>query len=317
MHSYAILPFILPLATSFSLDTKTKYWAYTTSSLANTTSQSCKEAYKAEIACDYYLVALVNANEERQFLPSMEFSDFDDTCTKTCHDSLMEYIENVEDKCSGDGDAALKGRGKYGEMEFDEVPVSTVGRIFEYTLMRSCAEDETGENCYITQSSVIPNDYRSCSWTCATAYWYNQHEYPYSEWQFGSRYYGGMDYEFHEDGSTTPINVSGDVLIQHAVLEKYMEEGWDNAQKCQANSTAPHFQTGIKGVDVGSDEVAAVKEAETSSNSTSEKASASGSSPNGTAASTEDVPEDAAVGVRVASSWAATLILVSSLVYVL
>ncbi|KAL4954682.1 hypothetical protein BDW69DRAFT_193877 [Aspergillus filifer] len=269
MYSHAILLSLLPLASTFSLDTKTKYWAYTTSSLANTTSESCKKAYSAEIDCDDYLVALVNANKERPYLPTMEFSDFDNTCTKTCHDSLMEYIENVEDKCSGEGDAALRGKGKYGEMEFENIPVSTVGRIFEYTLMRSCAEDETGENCYITQSSFIPYDLFACEWTCAVAYWYNQHEYPYSEWQFGSRYYGGMDYEYNEDGSTSPINLSGNVLVQHSSFEDEMEEAWTTVQECQANSTAPHFQTGIKGVGVGFDAAAAVKDAETSGNSTS------------------------------------------------
>ncbi|KAL4965511.1 uncharacterized protein BDV14DRAFT_55914 [Aspergillus stella-maris] len=317
MYTPTILLSLLPLASSFSLNTKTKYWAYTTSSLANSTSEPCKKAYSAEIDCDEYLVALVNANEDRPYLPSMEASDFEQTCTQTCHDSLMSYIENIEDKCSGDEDAALRGKGKYGEMEFENVPVSTVGRIFEYTLMRSCAVDETGENCYITQSSFIPYDLFTCDWTCAVAYWYNQHEYPYSEWQFGSRYYGGMDYEYNEDGSTSPINLSGNVLVQHSTFEDEMEEAWSTVQECQANSTAPHFQTGIKGVDVGSDTAAAVEEAETSGNSTSEKASTGGSSSNGTTASTEDVPEDAAVGVRVAAGWATTVILVSSLVYVI
>ncbi|KAL4795857.1 hypothetical protein BDV19DRAFT_388879 [Aspergillus venezuelensis] len=328
MYSYTILLSLLSLAASFSLDTKTKYWAYTTSSLANTTSESCKKAYSAEIDCDEYLAALVNANEDRPYLPTMETSDFEHTCTKTCHDSLMSYIENVEDECSGDGDAALRGRGEYGEMEFENIPVSTVGRILEYTLMRSCATDETGENCYITQSSFIPYDLFTCEWTCAVAYWYNHHEYPYSEWQFGSRYYGGMGYEDNEDGSISRINLSGNVLVQHSSsFEDELEVAWSKVQECQANSTAPHFQTGIKGVDIGSGAAAAVKVAEasgnstsvgsTSGNSTSEKASAGGSSSNGTAASTEDVPEDAAVGVRVSGGWTVTLILVASLVYVI
>lgn len=145
MHLHlTLLPF-LPLTTAFTLNTKTPYWSYTTTSLANTTSEGCKTAYSAEIACDPYLLALVTANKMRPYLPSTEESNFTDICTKTCHDSLAEYIQNVESACSspedGGGDAALKGVGVWGKMEFRNVPVATVGRVLEYTLMSACAVD--------------------------------------------------------------------------------------------------------------------------------------------------------------------------------
>lgn len=144
MHLHLTLLPLLPLTSAFTLNTKTPYWSYTTTSLANTTSEECKTAYSAEIACNPYLLALVNANEMRPYLPSMQKSNFTDTCTRTCHDSLAQYIQNVESTCSSpeDGDAALKGVGVWGEMEFRSVPVVTVGRVLEYTLMSACAVDE-------------------------------------------------------------------------------------------------------------------------------------------------------------------------------
>lgn len=81
----------------------------------------------------------------RPYLPSIEESNFTDTCTKTCRDSLAEYTQNVESACSspedGGGDAALKGVGIWGKMEFRNVPVATVGQVLEYTLMSACAVD--------------------------------------------------------------------------------------------------------------------------------------------------------------------------------
>ncbi|KAL4974015.1 hypothetical protein BDW66DRAFT_153300 [Aspergillus desertorum] len=220
---------LLSLAHTFTLDAESEYWSYTTSSLANTTSQTCKDAYSAEIACNEYLVALVTANEDRSLLPLMEPSNFTETCTKTCHDSLTSYIRNVEEKCSETTDAALKGVGVCGKMDFENVPVATVGRIFEYTLMRSCAEDENGRNCYITQSSVIPTTF-DCSWSCAIAYRYDQHKYPYSDWSFGNERFAKVYYG-KDRGRNTMINNARDVLVQHAVLSKQMEKALEDCKR--------------------------------------------------------------------------------------
>ncbi|KAL4988662.1 hypothetical protein BDW68DRAFT_87534 [Aspergillus falconensis] len=294
-----LLPALLPLlrlAHGFTLDTKSEYWSYTSSSLANTTSKACKDAYSAEIACDEYLVALVTANEDRSFLPLMEPSNFTDTCTKTCHDSLTGYIQNIEEKCSETTDAALKGVGVWGKMEFKNVPVATVGQIFKYTLMRSCAENENGENCYITQSSVIPTTF-DCSWSCAIAYRYNQHEYPYSEWSFGDERFAEVYYG--KDGGNTVINESRNVLVQHAVLSKQVEKAWKTAKGCLSGNGT--FKTGIEGVGIGSDTHAAVKESTTESSgdstSVSESASASGGSSTGNATGSPE-PEDRAASLK-------------------
>ncbi|RDW63177.1 uncharacterized protein DSM5745_10288 [Aspergillus mulundensis] len=303
---------LLSLTNAFSLDTNSEYWSYTTGALANTTSQACKKAYSAEIACDEYLVALVSAGETRAFLPYMEFSNFTDTCTKTCHDSLTSYIHNVEGKCSEDTDAALKGVGKWGEMEFKNIPVVTVGRIFEYMLMRSCAEDENGENCYITQSSVIPITF-DCSWSCAIAYRYNQHEYPYSEWAFGNEY--AADVYYGKNGRSTVTDKYRNILTQHAVLQGQMDTAWNTASECLAGNGT--FKTGIKGVEIGADADAAVKAAstaESSADNTSESSDASGASSNGTS-STSTGPEDgAAANVRVVG-WVTLLDFVLSLAF--
>lgn len=164
LHLNLLLLPLLPLTTAFTLNTKTPYWSYTAASLANTTSEECKTAYSAEIACDPYLLALVNANGMRPYLPSMQKSNFTDTCTKTCHDSLAQYIQNVEHACSGPGDgdgggdAALKGVGVWGKMEFRNVPVVTAGRVLEYTLMSACAVDEYV--CSRSPPSALPSSLR-------------------------------------------------------------------------------------------------------------------------------------------------------------
>ncbi|KAL4782253.1 hypothetical protein BJX76DRAFT_297617 [Aspergillus varians] len=305
-----ILPFLLfPLTSSFTLDTKSTYWRYTTSSLTNTTSQTCKEAYSAEIACDEYLVTLVNANEDRHFLPSMTQSNFTNTCTKTCHSSLATYITNVEKACTEPGDAALKGVGVWGEMKFTKIPVATIGRIFEYTLMRSCAEDETGENCYISQSSIIPSKF-SCSWACAVAYWYNQHEYPYSEWQFGSTEGRGVEIEYDADGNERPVNRLSDVLVQHAVFSSQMDGAWRIAEGCVNGSVS--FKTGIEGVELGVGDETAVKVGTNESSG-----SGSGGSSNGTTSSTSSDSEGSgAVRIRAAGGWL-VMVFMSGLVFLM
>ncbi|KAL4747838.1 hypothetical protein BDW72DRAFT_196332 [Aspergillus terricola var. indicus] len=293
MRLLALLP-LIPLAHALNLDTKSEYWSYTTSSLANTTSQTCKDAYSAEIACDEYLVALVTANEDRSLLPFMEPTNFTNTCTKSCHDSLTGYIQNVEEKCSGTADAALKGVGSWGKMEFKNVPVAIVGRIFKYTLLRSCAEDENGKNCYIDQSSVIPTIF-DCSWSCALAYRYNQHEYPYSEWSFGDGRFAEIHYRKY---GGAVINNSSNVLVQHSALNKQMEKAWETVNECLSSSGT--FKTGIEGVEVELNTDTAVK-ASTSvttgdNNGESESANVSGGSFNGAVSASPD-PKDAAANL--------------------
>ncbi|KAB8072722.1 hypothetical protein BDV29DRAFT_148414 [Aspergillus leporis] len=275
MHKlYALLlAYLLPsLTQAFSLNTTTKYWNYTTSELASTTSQKCKDAYSADIACGYYLVQLVNANEERYFLSDMEAENFTQTCTAACHSSLTKYISNVKDACTESGDAAIQSLGFMGDEGTAKVPVQTIGHIFQYHLMRSCAKDEDGENCYLTQSSVLPADF-SCDWNCALAYYWNLHFYPYSAWSVGNDYYVAWDEDENQ------IKYGNNMLLNDGTTLTVDHLGWKTILGCGfGNSTEPPFDIGFSG-DMGDSEVLSVSK---SSNSTS----MSGNSTTSTATST-------------------------------
>ncbi|KAG2417700.1 hypothetical protein HFD88_008919 [Aspergillus terreus] len=239
--------FILPaLSHAFSLNTTTLYWNYTTSSLATTTSSKCKEAYSAEIDCDVYLVQLVNAGEQRYFLDSMEPDNFTQTCTPTCQSSLSKYIANVKASCTQPGDAAVKSLGFLGKDGEENVPVQTIGSLFQYTLMQSCAKDEDGQFCYIQQSSVLPADF-DCDWVCALAYYWNNHQYPYSLWSVGDPSILDIDADTHRR-----VKVGNDMLFMGSAGDTSVDDGWKNIQKCgYGNSTTAPFDIGIKGVGTG------------------------------------------------------------------
>lgn len=136
---------LMPLSYAFSLDTQTEFWNYTSSSLADTTSSKCKKAYSAQIDCDPLLADLVAASEERYMLPDYDMDMFFDMCTATCHDSVKDYINNVQESCSYPEDAALaveEGTSlSFVDPEFITVPVETIANLFLYTLMRSCAKE--------------------------------------------------------------------------------------------------------------------------------------------------------------------------------
>lgn len=127
---------------SFSLDTPTKYWNYTTASLSSTTSPECKAAYSAHIDCDDFLLALAVSKEDRWWLQDFDSAVFDRTCTATCQSSLSAYVANVEQTCNKARDAACKTNGPENLGDPVLVPVVTLGHILQYVLMRSCAKDE-------------------------------------------------------------------------------------------------------------------------------------------------------------------------------
>ncbi|KAL5343228.1 hypothetical protein BJX70DRAFT_354893 [Aspergillus crustosus] len=311
MHPLAILPFFILPIHSFSLDTNTAYWGYTTTSLAESTSQQCKNAYSAEIVCDEYLLALVYAHEDRHYLPDMEPSNFTDTCTSTCHSSLTKYIANVEDSCSESTDAALKGVGVWGGLDFKEIPVVTIGQILEYTLMRACAQDEDGKNCYITQSSTYPTK-PSCDWACGIAWWWNQHEYPYNEWEFNNPRERG--YDDLEDGTWQPQANHTDTLVQHAVLASVRDEAWETVQECGFGNGSVPFKTGIQGVEaVEAVSASGVRGGKSASASADESDGESTGSSNDTASSS-DPEDDGAMRLGFATGWIAAVMLVLSLV---
>ncbi|RHZ61451.1 uncharacterized protein CDV56_107315 [Aspergillus thermomutatus] len=236
---HPLLPLLLAIVPvwTFSLNTPTKYWNYTTASLASTTSQECKDAYSAEIDCDDFLLALAVAKEDRWWLPDYDSAMFDRACTATCQSSLSEYVANVEKTCNKASDAALKAKGwdDFGVKVF--VPVVTVGHILQYTLMRSCTKDDDGSYCYIGQSGVYYPEC-DCDWTCALAYFWVAHEYPYDDYQFGV-HMNSMD----DEGNRLEL-VSSSVLIDDT---QDWSDGWGTVEKCgwTKNDTLPLFNTGI------------------------------------------------------------------------
>lgn len=165
-------------------------------------------------------------------------------------------------------------------------------------------EYRKGENCYISQSSVIPSKF-SCSWGCAVAYWYNRHEYPYSEWQFGGT--AGCNIDIDKGGNAREVNAMNAVLVQHSVFGDQMEAAWRIVEGCMAGNSS--FRTGIEGVAVGIKAGYGVN-GTNSTNGTSESSNDTSSTP------VQSEPEDGgAVGVRV--GWAAIMASVSSVVYLL
>lgn len=241
VYSLLVGLLIVSLSRAFSLNTSTKHWNYTTNNLASTTSQRCKDAYSADIACDSYLLQLVNANEERYFLDDMEPENFTQTCTAACHSSLTKYIANVRVACTERDDAAVSSLGFLGKEGTENVPVQTIGHILEYHLMRSCAKEEDGSNCYLTQSGVLPSDF-SCTWNCALAYYWNRHFYPYSYWSLGD----SRIFELDDDENETKIG--NNMLLTTGHSDIMDTDGWKTIQNCGfGNSTKPPFDIGLSG----------------------------------------------------------------------
>ncbi|KAI9034993.1 uncharacterized protein KD926_004848 [Aspergillus affinis] len=237
-----LLPILLllpALTQSFSLDIQTKGWNYTTSNLAATTSAKCKSAYAADINCDGFLVSLVNAHERCVYLRTMEPGDFTDMCTSTCESLLSEYIENVRDACSESGDVAVKAKGYLWFNGTEHVPVETVGLIFQYMLVRACARDEHGENCYNKQNTYFYPDF-ACGWDCALAYYWTAHFYPYSDWNFGNPELKGFSKE-------NDVVLYSNYMMQGETSAAGIQKGWEKVRKCGRECTkkSPPFDRGI------------------------------------------------------------------------
>lgn len=119
---------------SFSLNTSGPSWDYTTKDLADSTSQTCKDAYSASINCDETLLKIV-ASMDPNFNP--QSSDLQAMCTTTCSDSLSQYVKNVNAACGKHGDLAGVASGN---TYIYQAPVATVGEVFQYKYGESCAK---------------------------------------------------------------------------------------------------------------------------------------------------------------------------------
>ena len=130
---------ILPVLANaiFSLNVSGPDWDYPSTALTNTTSQACRDAYSANIACDLTLVGLV-ASMRPDFAPTT--ADLDATCSSTCKASLDAYVLNVTAACSKPGDQAQESLG--GPCcSYTTQPVQLVGQIFQYHFVTACSKD--------------------------------------------------------------------------------------------------------------------------------------------------------------------------------
>lgn len=138
LYSLALVSTFSTITTAtFNLNTSGPDWDYTANDLANTTSQTCKDAYSADINCDVTLLGLV-ASMQPGFKPGT--SDIDNTCTTTCKDSLDSYVAGVQAACTAPGDKSQESVGGGDNVDMYLDPVEIVGQIFQYTYASDCAK---------------------------------------------------------------------------------------------------------------------------------------------------------------------------------
>lgn len=179
-HGLVLLSTFLDIATAtFNLNTSGPDWAYTANDLANTTSQSCKNAYSADIDCDETLLGLV-ASMRPAFKP--DTTDFDNTCTASCKASLDSYVAGVQAACTSPGDKAQESVGGGDNVDMYLDPVEIVGQIFQYTFASDCAKSSNGSYCYF--GSIGNADSFSCDDTCSVDFYTAAHDYPASAKEF-------------------------------------------------------------------------------------------------------------------------------------
>ncbi|KAJ9149739.1 hypothetical protein NKR23_g4162 [Pleurostoma richardsiae] len=204
----ALLALLLTLvahrAASFSLDVSGPDWDYTTTDLANTTSQACKDAYSAEIDCDDTLLGIV-ASMRPAFDPTVD--DYDRMCVQTCSDALDAYVAGVKAACNQPGDLAKEAEGNSG---VPKDPVEVVGEVFQYSFAQACRNNDTGY-CHFIDSSVTLDF--GCNDTCMVDFYTNAHDMPGSHYSFNYYYLG-------------PIS---------DWWEQEFDEGWEMVRACSGD----------------------------------------------------------------------------------
>ncbi|KAI4600064.1 1,4-beta-D-glucan cellobiohydrolase cel6a [Pestalotiopsis sp. 9143b] len=202
----ALAFFLRPAACSFSLDTVVQdYWYYVHNHLASTTSQDCLDAYAVPIDCDQTLLGIVSSNSPN-FNP--DGGDLARTCTTACADSLNDYVKNVAEKCTAEGDGALV---ETNTRPRPQVPVSVVGEIFQYEYAFACSKDGSSW-CYLDypgSKEWARSDF-TCTNQCAAQFFYNAHTLPGANYVFGV-------YDLNDRSSW---------------WENQWSDGWDHLQDC-------------------------------------------------------------------------------------
>ncbi|KAK4869133.1 hypothetical protein LT330_006133 [Penicillium expansum] len=164
---------------TFNLNTSGPSWDYTTKDLADTTSQTCKDAYSASINCDETLLKIVGSMDP-DFDP--QASDLQAMCTTTCSDSLTQYVKDVKAACNKDSDlAGIASGNKY----IYQAAVATVGEVFQYNYAKSCAKSGS-DYCFLTypESDDWAKTDFPCSDECAVKFFQTAHDQPGSAYSF-------------------------------------------------------------------------------------------------------------------------------------
>ncbi|KAK7952084.1 uncharacterized protein PG986_007812 [Apiospora aurea] len=172
------------LASAFSLNVSGPDWAFVADNqhLKASTSEPCRQAYSAPIACPDTLLGIV-ASMRPGFKPTTK--DYDAMCTTTCKDALEKYVAGVHAACQLDaGDAAQLLTKATKPYEYEDLPVGIVGQIFQYHLAQSCRTDGRGSFCeFSTEHAEVDDDFE-CDDICSSTYFQNAHDYPGSQYEF-------------------------------------------------------------------------------------------------------------------------------------
>lgn len=130
-----------PGACSFSLDVEGPDLGLTTSRLADTTSQACKDAYSAVVDCQITIPNLASTLRQGPVWdPSPD--ELERTCVSSCADSLDAYVRSVRDACDQPGDSAPVYEQSDPLGPTNPTAVADVGELLRYTYARACARNE-------------------------------------------------------------------------------------------------------------------------------------------------------------------------------
>ncbi|KAK8048927.1 hypothetical protein PG994_010657 [Apiospora phragmitis] len=172
------------LASAFSLNVSGPDWEFIADNqhLKSSTSEACRQAYSAPIACPDTLLGIV-ASMRPGFKPTTK--DYEAMCTTTCKEALERYVGGVRAACQLDaGDAAQLLTKATKPYEYTDLPVGIVGQLFQYHLAQSCRTDGGGKFCeFSTEHAEVDDDFE-CDDICSSTFFQNAHDYPGSRYEF-------------------------------------------------------------------------------------------------------------------------------------
>ncbi|KAK8126461.1 uncharacterized protein PG998_002220 [Apiospora kogelbergensis] len=173
------------LASAFSLNVAGPDWTYVADDkhLKPSTSEQCRKAYSAEIACPDTLLGIV-ASMRPDFKPTTK--DYANMCTTTCKEALEKYVGGVRAACQMDaGDAVQLLTQTTKPYKYADLSVSVIGQLFQFHLAQSCRTDLRGNFCGFTAEHAEVDDDFECDDVCSATFFQNAHDYsPASKYEF-------------------------------------------------------------------------------------------------------------------------------------